>query len=279
MLQLLPDSNIISSFENKILLFYFFKLENSKEGVVIQQQFANHQGTCLHWFHCEYAIIGGDSDFWTHAAIFQFPNFKAVKQAVHQGISNKNIESVQGFAVRPTLPPKFILFLFKLLRPIGHLLSQNAKKRTADEILESLEDEGRVTPRKYQIERHLQNTRTSKAYMINLLHTYKKAQYGNGNQSMVSGDTAYYRRYGLVALRSVLMQGGNLILSGKMGHPIIEYNAPKMTKGVWDGIGIMEYPNPSKLFALKHMPGYQKALTHRDAGLERTVLIISKKDT
>lgn len=111
--------------------------------------------------------------------------------------------------------------------------------------------------------------------MINLLHAYKKAQYTNGTN--VSRATAYYRRYGLVALRSILKQGGNLILSGRIGQPVIEVNASQLTKGMWEGIGIMEYPTPLKLLTLKNMPGYQKALTHRNAGLERTVVIVSKK--
>jgi len=87
-----------------------------------------------------------------------------------------------------------------------------------------------------------------------------------------------YRRYGLVGLRSIMMQGGNLILSGSIGKPIIEVNAPITTTGAWEDISIMEYPNPSKLFYLKNMLGYEKALKHRNAGLERTVVIISRKD-
>ena len=63
-----------------------------------------------------------------------------------------------------------------------------------------------------------------------------------------------------------------------MGQPIIEVKAPKLTKGMWEGILIMEYPNPLKMFTLKNMPGYEKALRHRNAGLERTVMIISKKN-
>lgn len=31
-------------------------------------------------------------------------------------------------------------------------------------------------------------------------------------------------------------------------------------------------------FKLKNMPGYEKALKHRDAGLGRTMVIVSKKD-
>lgn len=186
------------------------------------------------------------------------------------------MDAIQGFGVRPTTPPNFILFLFKLLRPIGVLLSRGAEKRTANQVMEGFgKEEGGIGPKKHQIIRHLQNTRTSKAYMINLLHTYNKAQYADG--TTISGATAYYQKYGIAALRSVIMQGGNLILAGRMGQAIIEANVPKTIKGAWEGVGIMEYPNPAKLFSLEKMPGYSKALIHRRAGLERTVLIISKK--
>ena len=74
------------------------------------------------------------------------------------------------------------------------------------------------------------------------------------------------------------MQGGNFILAGSIGQAIMEVNVPITTTEAWEEIGIMEYPNPSKLFSLKNMPGYEKALRHRNAGLERTVVIISKKD-
>ena len=278
MQQLLPNREALSTIENKTLFFYFFKLKKGdNNGALIQKQFAQHQAKCLHWFNCEYTFIGDETDGWTHAAIFEFSNFSAVKQAIQKGINSEEVEALQAFAVRPTTPPKFILFLFKLLRPIGTLLNRGAKKLTVSEVLEMFESEGGIAPTKNQITRHLQNTRTSKAYMINLLQSYPKAKYEKGNDS-VSGATAYYKRYGLPALRSLIMQGGDLILAGRMGEPIIEVNAPKATKGSWEGIGIMEYPNPSILFSLEKMPGYKKALIHRRAGLERTALIISKKD-
>ena len=123
MQQLLPNLDVISTLENKTLFFYFFKLNKSdKEGADIRQQFAKQQAKCLHWFHCEYSIIGEGTDFWTHAAIFEFPNFAAVKQVIQQGIISNNVEAVQGFVVRLNKPPNFILFLFKLLRPFGLLL-------------------------------------------------------------------------------------------------------------------------------------------------------------
>lgn len=276
MQQLLPSKEVIPALKNRTIFFYFFKLKNAaNNGATIREQFAQYQAKCLHWLECEYAFIGEGENTWTHAALFEFSNFEAVTQAINKGISSNEVAALQGFAVRPTSPPKFILFLFKLLRPIGALLKGNIEGQTVNQVIEIMGGEGGIISTREQIARHLQNNRTSKAYMINLLQTYKTAQYPDGN-STVSGATAYYKRYGTVAARSVYMLGGQLVLAGRMGQPIIEINAPKLTTGNWEGIGIMEYPNPSNLIALEKMPGYKKSLIHRDAGLERTALIISK---
>lgn len=275
MLELLPHIDSISSINNKTILFYFLKLKNGDDGSSIRQKFVDQGAKCSHWFHCEYNFIGEEEDFWTHAAVFEFSDFKIIEQAIRKGIGIDSIEAVQAFAVRPTSIPSFILFFFKLLRPIGSVIRFSAGQISAEEILDGFEATGGIAPTKNQVIRHLQNTRSSKAYMINLLQLYDKAKYNNVS-SNVSGATAYNRRYGLPALRGVIMQGGKLILSGRMGIPFVEFNAPKTTQGAWPGIAIMEYPKPSGLQLLEKMPGYKKALVHRRAGLERTALIISK---
>lgn len=277
MYQLLPKIDAISSLKNRTTFFYFFKLKNTDDNVVaIREQFAQHQAKCLHWLECEYAFVGEGENTWTHAAVFEFPNFEAVTGAVEKGIVNNGIEALQGFTVHTSKPPKLILFLFKLLRPIGAFMKGSTAGQTVNQVIEIMGGEGGIISTREQVARHLQNKRTSKAYMINLLQTFKKAQYPN-SKSNVSGATAYYQRYGFVATRSVYMLGGKLVLGGRMGKPFVEYNTPKLTEGSWEGIGIMEYPNPSNLIALEKMPGYKKSLVHRNAGLEKTALIISKK--
>ena len=277
MQELLPNIESLASFQNRTVLFYFFKLKNKYDkGHSIKKQFALFQGKCNFWVNCEYTFIGAEDDYWTHAAIIEFPNFAAIENAVKNKIKNEAVEHLQVFAVRKTIPPKFILFLFKLLRPFAYFFSSSSEKLSLNKVLVPFKTEGGIAPTKNQVARHLSNTRTSKAYMINLLQSYKKAKYAD-QQSNITGATAYYKRYGLVAMRSVIMIGGNLILAGKMGKPILETAAPKTTKGSWEGIGIMEYSNPLKIFSLEKMPGYIEALNHRRAGLERTALIISKR--
>ncbi|MDW3650679.1 MAG: hypothetical protein R8P61_26625 [Bacteroidia bacterium] len=272
MQKLLPQIEELSDLNNRTLFFYFFNITASeKAGEETQKTFLQHNAKVLHWWECEYTFIGEGEDCWTHAAVVQFPDLTSIETAAQEGIQSTEVEGIQAFAVKQTKVPAFILFLFKLLRPIGNFLDKGLDQEEVRKIFSG----GGITPRKDQLEKHFSNTRQSKAYMINLLQSYKIAQYP-GN-STVRGATAYYRRYGFTAMRSVIMTGGNLVLAGRMGEPILESNAPLATKGPWEGIGIMEYPQPQKIFSLEHMPGYKKAIDHRTAGLERTALIIAKK--
>ena len=100
MQQLLPNKDAISSLKKRTTFFYFFKLHNAADnGLTIRAEFERHQAKCLHWFECEYAFVGEGENTWSHAAIFEFPSFAAVTQAIDKGISSEGVEALQGFAV------------------------------------------------------------------------------------------------------------------------------------------------------------------------------------
>ena len=81
----------------------------------------------------------------------------------------------------------------------------------------------------------------------------------------------------MTAIRGVYLLGGNLAFSARLKGPLIAAeNQAVATAGTWHGIGVMQYQRPSKLFMLEQMPGYKKVLKHRNAGLEKTTLIIAK---
>jgi hypothetical protein len=50
------------------------------------------------------------------------------------------------------------------------------------------------------------------------------------------------------------------------------------TIGCWHDVAAMRYPNPPAILTMEHVPEYRAALHHRDAGLERTVVIASTPD-
>ena len=76
-----------------------------------------------------------------------------------------------------------------------------------------------------------------------------------------------YQKYGLIALRGVLLLDGRLAFLGR----IIDE-----TYDNWNQIVIMEYPSVESFKDLVHMPGYSKATFWRAKGLLKTLLIISK---
>lgn len=267
----------VSKKKNIPLLFYFFKLnDEDKNGVSLRAKMEGHGASCLHWWNCEYALIG-EGDYWTHSGVFKVSDIKSLLEASEAQVNSDAVINHQLYLAKLAMPPKTIMSIFKLLRPFGMLFDSN-KPASVPAILESFGSEGGINPNIPQIEKHLANTRKTKAYMINLLQFKPKAIYHDLNIKLdISGAKAYTKKYGITAIRSVIMTGGGLVFSARIGEPIIESKAPKSTMGAWNSVAVMEYSNPSKLFSLKRMPGYVKALKHRTAGLLRTSLIISKK--
>ena len=95
----------------------------------------------------------------------------------------------------------------------------------------------------------------------------------------ISGREAYYEKYGRTATKCVLLLGGDVTYSGRvLGETLIEYNVPLDTMGNWEAVGIIEYPKAVKMLDLEKMPGYSKALEHRDAGLEKTYNLYATKN-
>ncbi len=135
-----------------------------------------------------------------------------------------------------------------------------------------------LLPTKKQAERILKEKSNKKAFMINLLQSRKTAKYKDRSIS-ISGREAYYEKYGKTATKCVLLLGGDVTYSGRvLGDTLIEYNVPLDTMGNWEAIGIIEYPKAVKMLDLEKMPGYSKALEHRDAGLERTYNLYATKN-
>lgn len=277
MKQLLPSLQSFTSNEKSRTFFYFLKLKKQADGNILKRNFDGFGGKCLHWWECEYTFIGEGEEYWTHAAVFQFSSVDALTAAQKSGLSSNEVLDLQLFSANISMPPKILTLAFKMLRPIGWFYNKSTKNITVDDVANTFQGESGIVPRKDQIHKHFANQRETKAFMINLLEPYEKAQYEEGSEdSDISGGTAYFKKYGIVAMRSVLMMGGNLTFSAKLGKPLLEGSPPKATQGSWAGLAVMQYPNPSTLLSLKHMPGYKSVLKHRKAGLERTALIVAK---
>jgi uncharacterized protein (DUF1330 family) len=100
-------------------------------------------------------------------------------------------------------------------------------------------------------------TDTGPVVMLNLL----KFKAGDGARE--------YDQYGATARGMVERTGGRLIYVGRCDHVMIGDN----DANEWDAIAVVEYPSRKAFLEMVSRPDYLKAHEHREAGLERTVLI------
>jgi uncharacterized protein (DUF1330 family) len=107
---------------------------------------------------------------------------------------------------------------------------------------------------------------------LNLLAYREVARYPSGHElagRQLSGAQAY-ALYGQVALRHVTQRGGRLVALNDVEQGLIGADLD------WHQIAIMEYPSVDAFVDMLRDPDYLAALAHRDAGLERTVVLVSR---
>ncbi|HEV8575374.1 MAG TPA: DUF1330 domain-containing protein, partial [Dehalococcoidia bacterium] len=98
--------------------------------------------------------------------------------------------------------------------------------------------------------------------MLNLLK-FKKAAAGEHG----SGEDAY-RRYGDAAVSMIEERGGRVLWQGRADQVLI--GDPRQD---WDTVVLVEYPSRQQFIEMVSNPEYMKAHSHREAGLERTIVV------
>lgn len=99
--------------------------------------------------------------------------------------------------------------------------------------------------------------------MLNLLKYRSSSADGEG-----SGEDAY-RRYGQQAVQLVEEQGGSVLWMGRPDQVLIGDE----DADAWDAVALVRYPSRQHFLDMVSQPRYQEAHEHREAGLERTVLL------
>ena len=260
---------------NKIVLFIFLKITDDSIKEKLKNDFLKEKINILHWFDCQYTNIGKE-DFWSDALIIEFKNKTDFQKIYESKIGKIEVEAVQVFNLAPKNPPRLLINFLKLFRPIGYFLELINSSRKELQNLEN--SNSNILPTKKQAERIINEKSNKKAFMINLLQSRKTAKYKDSSIS-ISGREAYYEKYGRTATKCVLLLGGDVTYSGRvLGDTLIEHNVPLDTMGNWEAVGIIEYPKAVKMLDLEKMPGYSKALEHRDAGLEKTYNLYATKN-
>jgi uncharacterized protein (DUF1330 family) len=122
-----------------------------------------------------------------------------------------------------------------------------------------------ITPTREQFQAFSHASRGGEVVMLNLLHFSEPESQGAGERS---GQVAY-RDYSDQAVKMVEARGGLVLWMGRPEHVLIGD-----TDGDgWDLVVLVSYPNRAAFLDMVSSPQYQEAHTHRERGLDRTVLL------
>lgn len=222
----------------------------------------------------ERLVIGEGELHWTHAALVRGPSERAILDAIGRRARAAGLVELSSRRFRRRQLPWTARALLGLLRSVGRWRRPSAPDPALLELPGPLADSPLHPPLERLRELAADRSPTA-AFMINLLSFRERAQYPEGQRRGELSGRAAYRRYGLVAARSVALLGGSIEhmgeLEGAIGDP-----RGLATSGDWDELVIVRYPRPRSLVQLEQMPGYARALVHRSAGLARTALVVSR---
>jgi uncharacterized protein (DUF1330 family) len=119
---------------------------------------------------------------------------------------------------------------------------------------------GEIAP-KPEVFAELVARHTGPVVMLNLLKF--KLDAGDGRTGVEA-----YAAYGAAATEMITSRGGEVLWAGRPEAVLIGGSADQ-----WDMIALVRYPSPGTLAEMAASAEYQAIHHHREAGLERTVLI------
>ena len=122
-------------------------------------------------------------------------------------------------------------------------------------------------PRREQIAALVENDKGGPIRMLNLLKFKEFADYGDGNDTGLSGAEAY-QRYAAEVVPIISKTGGEVVFSGQANTLVIGDGELE-----WDVVSIVEYPSVAAFIGMTSSEEYQKIHVHREAGLEHQLLV------
>jgi uncharacterized protein (DUF1330 family) len=120
-----------------------------------------------------------------------------------------------------------------------------------------------ITPTKEQFSAFAHDTREGEVVMINLLHFAEK------EAGATSSGSGAYRDYSDQVVTMVEARGGRVLWTGRPEHVLIGDSE----QDGWDLAVLVSYPSREAFIDMVTSPKYQEAHTHRERGLDRTVLL------
>lgn len=120
-----------------------------------------------------------------------------------------------------------------------------------------------IVPNPQAFQQLAQSPDNGPVVMLNLLKFKPRSDDGDG-----SGADAY-GRYGDVAVKMVEERGGKILWQGRAEQLLVGEAA----EHDWDVVVLVEYPSRKTFIEMVSNPDYMKSHGHREAGLEKTVLL------
>ena len=127
-----------------------------------------------------------------------------------------------------------------------------------------------TAPTEQQLQALLQGPPEGSIRMINLLKFREQAEYEDGSAGGCANGMEAYLRYGAALEAGILDAiGATLIYS----EPVVTGVIGEANALDYDIIAIVNYPSRQAFLDMAASPAYQEAHKHREAGLERQLLI------
>ena len=127
-----------------------------------------------------------------------------------------------------------------------------------------------ITPTKEQFTEFAHGTREGEVVMINLLHFARSDDSGgDASTGKASSGSGAYREYSDQVVKMVESRGGKVIWTGRPENVLIGDSEADD----WDLVALVSYPSRSAFIDMVTSPKYEEAHTHRERGLDRTVLL------
>ncbi|MEM9192949.1 MAG: hypothetical protein AAGF12_27490, partial [Myxococcota bacterium] len=118
-----------------------------------------------------------------------------------------------------------------------------------------------------QIQRMLDAPTEGPFYMVNLIRFREQAQYPDGRETDLTGREAN----NLYRPTEFLNAIGARVAFNTDVHSQIDGN-----DNLWENVAVVEYPCPLAFFAMLLDPEFQERSIHKDAGVERTIVMVTK---
>lgn len=124
---------------------------------------------------------------------------------------------------------------------------------------------------KEQIEALMKGPAEGSIRMLNMLKFKQKAEYADGSDGGCDNGMQAYIRYSVALHKEGILAaaGAELVFSEAVVQGVIGDSASTD----FDIVAIMQYPNRQAFLDMTSSPKYQAAHVHREAGLERQLLI------